>query len=144
MESKATKILRKGRQLLDPIMEKHGFHWELGKAVKGSGGYADGGKYVKGNRKLELHFRYSLGLVTYHIGKNSLSHESYMRYSVGEGKAQYPGFSTDPLDGFRHLAHDLQKYGDDFLGGSGQDFEQAAANAREKEQSTGFKKLSSN
>lgn len=144
MESKASKILRKGRQLLDPIMEKHGFHWEPGKAVKGSGGYADSGQYVKGNRKLELHFRYSLGLVTYHIGNKSLSHESYMQYSVGKGKAQYPGFSSDPLDGFRHLAHDLQKYGDDFLSGSGEKFQKAAANAREKEQSTGFKKLSSN
>jgi len=144
MESKATKILRKGRQLLDPIMEKHGFHWEPGKAVKGSGGYADSGQYVKGNRRLELHFRYSLGLVSYHIGNNSLSHESYMQYSVGKGKAQYPGFSSDPLDSFRHLAHDLQKYGDDFLSGSGQKFDQAVAIARDKEKSPGFTKLSDN
>ncbi len=144
MESKATKILRKGRKILDPIMERNGFHWQPGLAGKGSGGYADSGQYVKGNRRLELHFRYSLGLVTYHIGQSSLSHEAYMRYTVGKNKARYPGFSSDPLDGFRHLAHDLQKHGNDFLKSSGRQFQKAVVKAGEGEQPSGFKKLSRN
>ena len=144
MENKASKILQKGRKILNPIMEDHGFHWEPGQAGKGSGGDSDCGYYVRGNRKLELHFRQSLGLVTYHIGEIHLSHESYMRFSIAKGKTQYPGFSSDPLDGFRHLAHDLQKYGHDFLSGSGEKFQNAAVKAKEKTQNTGFKKLYSN
>src|SRR5208283_2251673 len=51
------------------------------------------------DRSLELHFRHSLGLVTYRVGRISLAHEDYMWAVVGQRSAtHYPGFSTDPLD----------------------------------------------
>jgi len=34
----------------------------------------------------------------------------------------YPGFSNEPLDGFKHLAADLTQYAQDFLAGSDPDF----------------------
>jgi hypothetical protein len=34
---------------------------------------------------------------------------------------EYPGFSDDPLDGFRHLRADLEKHGSSFLTGSDAD-----------------------
>lgn len=37
-------------------------------------------------------------------------------------KSRYPGFSTEGIDGFRHLLEDLQQYGSDFLVGSDADF----------------------
>lgn len=65
-----------------------------------------------------------------------------MRHVADRGAAQYPGFSNDLLDGFRHLAHDLEKKCTDFLSGSGDDFRSAVAKARETDRLTGFQKLS--
>jgi hypothetical protein len=54
---------------------------------------------------LELHFRHSLGLVVYGWGDSTISHADYLRGMDKTGA--YPGYSADPLDGFRHLASDL-------------------------------------
>jgi len=37
-------------------------------------------------------------------------------------RSHYPGFSNDPLDGFRHLRQDLEEHGQDFLAGSDAEF----------------------
>jgi hypothetical protein len=37
-------------------------------------------------------------------------------------ESAYPGFSADPLDGFRRLASDLERFGDEFLKGTDQHF----------------------
>jgi hypothetical protein len=144
MNQEAVSLLKVGRKFTDPIMEAHGFHWEPRGAGKSSGGFSDSGVYVKGDRKLELHFRFSLGLVNYHIGSISLSHEEYMRHVAGKGQAQYPGFSDDPMGGSKHLADDLAKYGGDFLSGSGDEFKEAVTAAKERDKLSGFQKLSSN
>lgn len=123
-----TERLKAGCEILDPILNPHGFVFCEIKAGQGSGGYFATGNYVCGNCSLELHFRYSLGLVTYYIGPHSVTHESYMRELLGnQGGNQYPGFSEDPLDGFHHLASDLRNYGQDFLSGSGKVLAKAAA-----------------
>ncbi len=49
------------------------------------------------------------------------------------GGNQYPGFSDDPLDGFRHLAHNLENFASDFLNGSGEALIQAALKETEKQ-----------
>jgi len=72
MKNRAIEKLKEGRKFIDPIMEANGFHWEAGLAGKSSGGYSDSGQYVKGDRKLQLHFRHFLGLVTYYIAEVSL------------------------------------------------------------------------
>ena len=38
------------------------------------------------------------------------------------GVTKYPGFSDDPLDGFRHLASDIANYAQAFLEGTDNDF----------------------
>jgi hypothetical protein len=75
--------------------------------------------FAKGDRQLELGFRWRLGPVTYRIGTASVSHETLMRYSGHHADAAYPGYSSDLLDAFRHLASDLQKFGGDFTFGNG-------------------------
>jgi hypothetical protein len=77
---------------------------------------------VNGERKLELHFRYTLGLVTYHLGAVSVPHEEFMRAVQAAGDRRYPGFSDDPLQAFRDLAHDLGRHGQAFLSGSDAQF----------------------
>ena len=95
-----------------------GFRFELREAGRGSGGRFAWGEYVRDDRRLELHFRYSLGLVTYHAGRFSIAHEPYLlALGVPRGDNQYPGFSDDPLEGFRSLAHDLSRFCREFLSG---------------------------
>ena len=48
-----------------------------------------------------------------------MSHEGYMRELGVSSQAAYPGFSDAPLDGFRHLAHDIGLFAQDFLFGDG-------------------------
>lgn len=120
------EILNAGSKVLDPIMVPHGFTFVLTERGKSSGGRFACGEYRHANRRLELHFRWSLGLVTYHVGDVSLKHEDYTRAVAGVGKVQgknaYPGFSEDPLDGFRHLREDLERFGGIFLKGSDDEF----------------------
>jgi hypothetical protein len=67
-----------------------------------------------------------------------------MRALLGKnGGNQYPGFSDDPLAGFRHLSYDLAHFCRDFLNGSGEEFERCVVKAKEQEKIKGFKALSS-
>jgi hypothetical protein len=138
MQADAAHLLKQGKRLVDPVMQAHGFAWEPMSAGRSSGGTFDSGRYVKGDRSLELHFRWSLGMVTYHIGKLSLSHEDYMRHVAPAGGSKYPGFSSDPMAAFRDLAEDLEKYCLDFLSGSGQVLQQAKGAADRHSKKPGF------
>jgi hypothetical protein len=118
-----SEILTAGVAILGHLMRSHGFEYTSTSAGVGSGGSYAAGEFRRANRSLELHFRYSLGLVTYHLGSAALSHEDYMWSVLGKKWAShYPGFSGDPLDGFRHLLLDLEQRASDFLGGSDSDF----------------------
>jgi hypothetical protein len=123
--------LAAGCAVLAPILALQGFVWVPGASGHSSGGDFASGSFIRGTRRLELHFRHSLGLVTYHVGDTSLDHEAYMRVVLGaKGGNQYPGFSSDPIDGFRHLAHDLSEFCQSFLGGPDEEFNGIASGAR--------------
>ena len=140
----ALETFRAGCKILNEVMNPHGFYLVEGTFGNSSGGNFASGEYVKGNRRLEIHFRYSLGRVTYHIGDLPLTHEAYMRALLGKnGGNQYPGFSDDPLDGFRHLSYELAHFCGDFLNGSGEEFEHCVVKAKEQEKIKGFKTLPS-
>jgi len=113
-------ILDAGSKIVGVVIEPHGFVWTLGKTHQGHPGNAARGAFVKGDRQLELGFRWSLGPVTYRIGTVSVIHEALMKYAGHYAEAEYPGFSTDPFDAFRHLAGDLKKFGGDFMFGDGE------------------------
>ena len=116
-----------GSEILESVMRPHGFIFVEGASGRSNYGNFACGDFVRGDRRLELHFRYSLGLVTYHLGSCSATHESYMRELLGAGGTlRYPRFSDDPLDAFRDLAHDLENFADDFLTGSGEVLARAA------------------
>src|SRR5215470_18759503 len=116
-----------GCEFLDPILVPRGFTFKIERAGLGSGGAFASGSYSRADRRLELHFRYSLGLVTYHIGDASLDHESYMRFLGVRDKCSYPDFPKSPLDSFRSLAIDLERFCFDFLVGDGQEFRRMSA-----------------
>jgi hypothetical protein len=142
MKMPPIEILREGRSLLDPVMHRHGFSFKDGPAGRSSGGHYASGVYVNGNRRLEIHFRYSLGLVTYHFGRTSLDHESYMHALLGtNGGNKYPGFSEDPLDAFRGLAYDLENFATAFLNGNSEEYSRCVIAAEERKKIPGFARL---
>jgi hypothetical protein len=136
------EILRNGHQILDAVLLGQGFTFNETEGGKSSGGHFASGKYEKGNRNLELHFRWSLGLVRYHIGDLSLSHENYMCALLGpSGGNKYPGFSEDPLDAFRDLAYDLGRFCGDFLAGPGEEFARCVKIAKNLETRSGLSRM---
>lgn len=142
MEIDPVEILKKGCEILDPILVKHNFEFKHSGLGKGSGGYYSSATYKCGSRMLELHFRYSLGLVTYHFGSLRVEHSAYMRALLGnEGGNKYPGFSDDPLQGFHFLAHDLQAFTTAFLDGNESEFARCVAIAKEFSAKSGFERL---
>ena len=119
MAATPDEFLEAGRIILDPILTGYGFRWEAERVGHGSGGKFASGAYIRDARRLELHFRFSLGLVSYSLGDGQMSHVDYMRVAVSpSGRGAYPGFSQDPLDGFRHLAEDIARHASAFLSGT--------------------------
>lgn len=148
-------VLNAGARELESLLVPHGFAFRVSDEGKGSGGQYASGDFQRGNRRLELHFRWSLGLVTYHVGgwslgpfhvgARSLGHADYVRAvkSVTGSSAQpeYPGFSDDPLSAFRHLRRDLERFGQIFLAGSNAAFTELHTWASEHPRPKGFAAL---
>ncbi len=118
--------LLNGIIVLESVLVPKAFTFRLRGEGKGSGGNFAWGEFVRDDRRLALHFRWNLGLVRYHIGDHSASHESYMRELGVWSRCEYPGFSDDATAAFVGLAHDLL-WADDFLVGTGSILRQAAA-----------------
>jgi hypothetical protein len=124
--SDPTTILLQGARILETELRPQGFDFVFRAAGKGSGGLFATGDFIRDERRLELHFRESLGLVRYHIGTSSAAHETYMRELGVRHECRYPGFSDDPLVAFHDLAHDL-KFAADFTTGDANMLLRAAA-----------------
>jgi hypothetical protein len=136
------EALIEGVKVLDPFMSENGFSFSLIESGQGSGGIYAFGRYISGNRTLELHYRYSLGQVKYVIGDSELYHEDYMKLLRVSGKNHYPGFSEDYIQTFRDLLFDLQNFAYDFIGGSGEEFKRLSEFLRENPRAfKGFKGL---
>lgn len=118
---------QQGVLILSKVLSNYGFSFILGEIGKGSGGTFFEGSFLKEDetdtcRALYFGFRYRLGWCSYRIGQAGLSHQDYMRCLDVHKKAKYPGFSTEPLDGFYALADDIENYCSDFLYGNGEQF----------------------
>ena len=117
------------------MLVPHGFSFTEGRTADGPLGSHASGAYSREDRRIELHFRRILGSVVYHVGDLSLSHEAYMRAVLGlDGSNEFPHFTGDPLDGFRHLAHDLSTYCGAFLKGPPAHFREIVRRAGEQAQ----------
>jgi hypothetical protein len=111
-----------GARIIGEVLLPAGFSFQLEAEGHGSGGAFASGRFARGERAIELHFRHSLGLVTYHLGELSLDHATFMRHLGVYGRNSYPGFTEDPLEGFRQLASDLVRYCQDFVIGDASQF----------------------
>jgi hypothetical protein len=119
MTNTPLETLEQGSKLLEPLLFSRGFTFSVIGTGAGSGGHFAVAEFKRGDRQLEFHFRVSLGLVTYKLGEASMDHLAYMRSVLGRYYAShYPGFSSEPLDGFRHMLLDLAEHCGDFLDGT--------------------------
>jgi hypothetical protein len=142
MKRTPTEILREGCAILDPVMNMYGFSFAAGGAGRSSGGPFASCAYVNADRKLEIHYRFSLGLVTYHFGELCIDHESYMRALPADKREnRYPGFSDDPFAAFHDLAYDLQNFATAFLEGDSKQFARYATAAEEWKKFPGIARL---
>jgi hypothetical protein len=91
---------------------------------KGSGGNFAVARWTRGEQSLELHTRWALGIVLYGWGDEVFDHR-HIVCALGVS-ASYPGYSDDPVDGFRHLADDLRGPLARFLGPDNQELLAAA------------------
>jgi hypothetical protein len=137
------ELLHAGATLLAPVLEPAGFRFTDGDQGSGSGGPFAVGAFRKGARELELHVRGGLGIVVYRAPNVVVAHEVLMRAAANGARPAYPGFSDDPLDGFRHLMQDLERFGAVFLHGSDKALaEQAALGEARSAARRGFGALS--
>ena len=113
------ELLERGLPDLAAVLEPAGFVFIDAGEEFDSAGPSASGDFLSRDRRLEIHVRSSLGQVRYHFGDYSVSHEDFVRGVRGteriDGPGEYPGFSNDPLDGFRHLRADLERFGAVFL-----------------------------
>jgi hypothetical protein len=124
--SSPAELLARGAAELTPVLGPAGFTFEETEEGLFSEGELATGEFRRGDRRLELHVRASLALVRYHFGEEIMSHEALVRGvraldRIAE-EGQYPGFSDDPMAGFRHLRHDLERFGAIFLHGGAKAF----------------------
>jgi hypothetical protein len=122
----ATALLERGVAELAEVLGPAGFEFIQTDDGAGSSSPFASGEFLRGDRRLELHVRSSLVLVAYHFGDEAMSHEDLVRgVRAVEGistEGQYPGFSTDPMAAFRHVRHDLERFGAIFLRGGAKAF----------------------
>lgn len=126
-------LLHQGVAVLDPVLGPAGFAFVMGDAGIGSGGPYASGSFTRGDTRLELHFRRSLGPVIYHFGDSCIGHGDLMKVLGCGTDAAYPGYSDDPLSGFHDLRSDLERFGVGFLAGDVTELRQAAQDATERE-----------
>jgi len=141
----AETTLEQGSALLAPLLEAQGFVYERGdvrrdekqEVAQGAFSRADGRRLelsvvcVVAENGVELAAaRIALRDVVYRVGELAVPHDAYMAVVLGEeGSNQYPTFGGQPLDGFRHLCHDLDCYATAFLKGPESHFKVIAERA---------------
>jgi tetratricopeptide (TPR) repeat protein len=105
LDSEGEVVLRTGLAEVDAAALHHALGLLQVRTGKGSGGKFAAVDYRNNGRKLSLSYRFSLVCVEYSVGEVCLSHEE-LKNGI-EKEWRYPGFSDDPLAGFRDLAQDL-------------------------------------
>ena len=150
MTMNAETTLEQGCALLARVLEAQGFVYERGAVTRDETQEIARGAFSRADgRRLELSVvraagpetgpetgaeaasaRCVLRDVVYRMGELALAHEAYMAVVLGEeGSNQYPTFGGQPLDGFRHLCHDLECYATVFLRGPESHFKLIAERA---------------
>lgn len=115
-----TRLLA-GSHRLAPLLNYAGFGYVPGCIEEG--GYRVCGRFIAGDRVLELVYRWGLAEVNYSVGKLSMSHAEYMdRLGVADKSVFLSEQHDISCEGFDGLYADLRDYCSDFLAGDASEF----------------------
>jgi hypothetical protein len=115
-------MLLRGAEILGEVLQPAGFAFEFRGSGEGSGGLFAWGEFVREDRRVEIHFRHTLGMVAYHVGAAKLTHEDYLKCLGVYEKRHFPDFPKHPLDSFKELSRDLREFCTDFVAGDASKF----------------------
>jgi predicted RNA-binding Zn-ribbon protein involved in translation (DUF1610 family) len=135
------KTMSRGLAEIAPLLAEHGFELTARGSSKGSGGHFATADFTRGDRAIHLWLRSGLS-VRYELGEHTLDHGEYMMALLGSGGGnRFPPYLHDPLEGFRALRFDLERYCGDLLEGSGEEFLRCCREARERRDESGFRRV---
>jgi hypothetical protein len=141
-DNSKNELLERGVAVLAEVLGPAGFEFIQTEDGTSSGGSFVSGEFLRDDRRLELHVRSSLGLVRYHFGEESLSHEDLVRGVRAleriSAEGEYPAFSDDPMAAFRHLRNDLDRFGAVFLRGGKKAFRELKKWVNKHPKKSGF------
>ena len=114
MDLTPQQSLLEGVKILSTYLEPLGFQFKLNGTGNSSGGHFAHGNFYCGDREIMMHYRWSLGLVSYKVGNLVLGHEDYIDLIDKHGQNKYPNFSNESTDAFNCLRFDLENLLNDF------------------------------
>lgn len=119
-----TRLLA-GSRLLAPLLNYAGFGYQPSDGNEER--HCATGRFVAGDRALELHYQWGLAEVRYRVGNVSMDHAEYMEQLGVADKSAFLSEQHDMCrEGFDGLYVDLLEYGGDFLSGDAREFRRLA------------------
>jgi hypothetical protein len=114
------EMLERGVAILAPTLAPHGFTYVSSHSGKGSGGAFASGTFTRGERRLSLHHRWGLGIVTFEIDRLTVPHEHYISFLgvADRSKLLWTPLASG-LDRYQALQFDIETLCDDFTTGDG-------------------------
>ena len=110
--------LEAGIVILDPALLPHGFIFHFQNSGRGSGGNFAWGKYVRGDRSLDLHHRWGLGIIQYNIADLSIDHSAYLNSLGVDNESDLLSTPLESgLDRYHALRSDIENFCSDFVTG---------------------------
>jgi hypothetical protein len=124
-----------------PVLERHGFKLAGRGAGKGEGGPFATADFAREDRSVHLWLRGGLS-VHYKVAGRSLDHAAYMLALLGpSGGNRFPPYLHDPLEEFRALRYDLERFCGDVLEGDGEEFLRCCSEAHARRSESGFQRV---
>ena len=119
--------LEAGIVILDPALLPHGFIFHFQNSGRGSGGNFAWGKYVRGDRSLDLHHRWGLGIIQYNIADLSIDHSAYLKSLGVDNESDLLSTPLESgLDRYHALRSNLENFCSDFVTGPATEWAAAA------------------
>jgi hypothetical protein len=113
------ELLQAGVEVLNPFLNSVGYHFQFDHDGQGSGGYYACGRFACGNRSIELHHRWGLGIVNYQFSGFSLDHSAYLDGLGLDRDSHYLWLRLEAgIDRYEGLLEDLRQFCADFLTGT--------------------------